>query len=99
MNEVNKVIGTTKVNAYIDALIKKVNAEVWENETKYIFSRFTHKPFIASTFEKWTPLASNFYNYRHIEVTLYEDFVLVELTTKINGKRKSSTWRYSILDA
>lgn len=99
MENVNKVIGVEKVNAYIEALTKKAISEEWEIETSYIFSHFTNKPFIVTTFSKWLHLRNDFYDYRHIEVTLYENFVTVELTTKINGIRKSLEWRYDILDA
>ena len=98
-NTINKVIGVEKLNSYIEKLFKATINEEWEVETRYIVSILTHKPFITTSFSKWMPLGSDFYDYRHIEVTLYEDFVLVELTTKVNGIRKSLEWHYDILDA
>lgn len=98
-NTINKVIGVEKLNNYIEKLFKATTNEDWEVETRYVVSIFTHKPFITTTFSKWLPLNSGFYDYRHLEITLFETFFTVELTTSANGIRKSSEWRYDILDA
>ena len=98
-NAINKVIGVEKLNNYIEKLFKATTNKDWKVETRYIISFFTNKPFITTTFSKWLPLNNGFYDYRYLEITLFETFFTVELTTSANGIRKSSEWHYDILDA